>query len=218
MISKRNDFSNRDALAFALAGHVAQALSAAVTRRGNGVLAVSGGTTPTLFFDHLSREEISWEKVTVTLVDERQVTEDSPRSNAGLVKKHLIKNQAARARFEPLYRNAEAAKIAAFDACILGMGMDGHTASFFPGGDNLAAAIDPATTQGIIEISAPGAGEPRLTFTLPRMVSARFLALHIEGKDKAAVLEKALAGDDVLAMPIRAVLKSAAHVNIYWCP
>jgi 6-phosphogluconolactonase len=218
MISRRIDFSNREALAIALAHRVAQALSAAITRQNHATLAVSGGTTPTLFFDHLSREEISWEKVTVTLVDERQVPEDSPRSNARLVRHHLINNNAAPATFEPLYRNPNAAKLPPFDACILGMGTDGHTASFFPGGDTLANAIDPDTDKAIIDIFAPGSGEPRVTFTLPRIVSARFLALHIEGKEKAAVLEKARGGDDAMTMPIRAVLNAAAHLNIYWCP
>jgi 6-phosphogluconolactonase len=53
-----------------------------IARKGQAVLAVSGGTTPALFLRPLSQAKIDWARVTVTLVDERQVPEESPRSNA----------------------------------------------------------------------------------------------------------------------------------------
>ncbi len=218
MIAARHDFVNREALAQALALAVAQRLSAVMTRKGRALLAVSGGTTPVLLFQHLSRQPITWEKVTVTLVDERQVPEDNARSNARLVKDNLLQDEAAAAQFVPLYKNPSAAKLPPFDCVILGMGNDGHTASFFPGGDTLAQAIDPHTEQSLLEISAPGSGEPRLTFTLPAILSTRFLALHIEGKEKEAVLETALSGTDAMAMPVRAVLHAKAPLQVYWCP
>jgi 6-phosphogluconolactonase len=218
MIRQRIDFSNRDSLARHLSHCIGQNLSAAITRQGHAVLAVSGGTTPVLLFDHLSKTQIAWEKVKITLVDERQVPADSPRSNARLVQTHLMQNEAAAASFVPLYRNPQAEKLPPFSVAVLGMGTDGHTASFFPGGDTLAEALNPKSTRAIIEIIAPGAGEARLTFTLPRLLSAGFLVLHIEGRDKAEVLEKACTADDVMAMPIRAVLKAPLALNIYWCP
>ena len=218
MISERINCENREALAISLSRKVSQVLSKAVTVDGRAVLAVSGGTTPSLFFEHLSQAPISWNKIMVTLVDERQVPEDSPRSNAGLVRRTLMQNAAASANFIPLYTNAAAADLPPFAATVLGMGADGHTASFFPGGTTLAEAIDPGTTTAIIEISAPGSGEPRLTFTLPRLLASGFLALHIEGEEKQAVLEKALSGTDTAEMPVRAVLHAPRDVHVYWCP
>ncbi len=218
MISERNNFVNRDELARGLANRIASKLSAAVTRNGCALLAVSGGTTPKLFFEHLSRADISWNKVTVTLVDERQVPEDSPRSNAKLVKETLLQDKAAVACFMPLYKTPNAAKLAKFDAVVLGMGSDGHTASFFPGGDTLAEAINPDTSKSLVEISAPTSGEPRLTFTLPKLLQSGFLALHIEGAEKQAVLEKARSGDNIDAMPVRAVLQANVPLALYWCP
>jgi 6-phosphogluconolactonase len=218
MIAARHEFINRTELAKALAARVARALSAAITRKGHAVLAVSGGTTPQLFFQKLSEAEISWEKVAITLVDERNVPETSERSNARLVKQSLLQNFAGKARFVLLYANPAAEKIGDFDACILGMGNDGHTASFFPGGNNLAEAINPATSKSLITMEAPGAGEPRITFTLPRLTKAKFLALHIEGAEKSHVLEAALAGDDKMQMPVRAVLASSSPIDLYCCP
>ena len=103
-----------------------------------------------------------------------------------------------------------------FAAVILGMGNDGHTASFFPGGDTLDEALK---GQGpTLAIRAPGAGEPRITFTLPRLLDTDGLYLHIEGEEKAAVLDRALGDGPVGDMPIRAVLRSGAPVTVYWCP
>jgi 6-phosphogluconolactonase len=218
MIGERIEFVNREALATCLARKICYVLSKVITLKGGAVLAVSGGTTPTLLFDHLSRAQISWEKVKVTLVDERQVPDDNSRSNAKLVKEHLLRNRAASSEFVPLFENPQAADLPKFAACVLGMGFDGHTASFFPGGNNLAQAIDPKTSRALVDMSAEGAGEPRITFTLPRIVAATYLALHIEGREKQVVLEKAEGGTDISEMPIRAVLQSSNPIDVYWCP
>lgn len=218
MISSRADFDNRHALAAGLAERVARGLSRAISRQGSAVLALSGGTTPTLFFEHLSQQDISWEKVTVTLVDERQVDETSSRSNAKLVKVSLMQNMAKVARFVPLYQNHNAAEQLVLDVVVLGMGEDGHTASFFPAGDNLSEALNYKTSAAIITMQAPAAGEPRLTFTLPALLKAKVICLHIEGQKKQTVLEMALAGTDMMQMPIRAVLQADNPLEIFWCP
>ncbi len=218
MISQRHDFENREDLAKALADRVARGLSRAISRQGSAVLAVSGGTTPALFFDYLSKEEITWDKVSVTLVDERQVDESSPRSNAKLVKQNLLRNHAASARFIPLFQNQSEAEKLMIDVVVLGMGEDAHTASFFPGGDRLNEAFDKNTTAKIISMQAPAAGEPRLTFTLPALLNAKVLCLHVEGQKKNDVLATAMAGTDIMGMPIRAVLNADNPLEIFWCP
>lgn len=227
-----NTYATRAALAEALADAVAATLSQALEKRGAASLAVSGGSTPKLFFEALSKRALPWEKVTVTLVDERFVPPESDRSNHLLVATHLMKNEAARAKFVPLYhagRTAEEAAVLAsretcgidepFDVAILGMGTDGHTASFFPGGDNLTEALDAASTRGVITMRAEGAGEPRLTFTFSALRDARLLALHIEGDEKKRVLEAAEKAGPEEALPVRAVLRRAlSPLHIFWAP
>ena len=190
----------------------------AIAARGFAVLAVSGGSTPKPFFQALSKLKLEWQYVQITLVDERQVDETSARSNAKLVKESLVQNEARAAQFVPLYQNPNASNLSRFDIVILGMGNDGHTASFFPGGDSLSAALDVNQVHSIIPMIALGAGEPRLTFTLPRLLAARKLCLHIQGDDKMKVLELALAGTDSAEMPVRAVLHAPKPTTLYWCP
>lgn len=219
MAVERHDFASGEALAEALAEAVASDLAQGIAERGAGVLAVSGGSTPKRFFKALSGRMLDWQRVIVTLVDERWVDPSSDRSNARLVKDLLLSGEAAHARFVPLWSGGDEptpANVAQtnallkalpvpFDAVILGMGNDGHTASFFPGGDTLDAAL---TSKGpALPLKAPGAGEPRITLTLPVLLDARSLYLHIEGAEKAATLASALNDGPVEAMPIRAVLR-----------
>lgn len=218
MTTTHQNFDNHECLAKALAHRVSQSLSKAITMMGDAVLFVSGGNTPTLFFEHLSKSDISWDKVMVALVDERQVDETSSRSNARLVKQNLMRNNAAAARFVPLLENTAAASKLIPDCVVLGMGEDGHTASFFPGGDKLKEVLDRNATCAISTMNAPGAGEPRLTFSLTRLLEAKTICLHIEGQSKMKVLEKALAGKDQTEMPVRSVLNSGHPIEIFWCP
>jgi 6-phosphogluconolactonase len=218
MIAKERLFESRGSLCSALATDVANALQHHVRTKGNACLAVSGGSTPKLFFETLSRFDIPWSKITVTLVDDRQVPETNLRSNARLVRENLLQNNAAGAAFIPLFENPEAKNAPTLDVVVLGMGSDGHTASLFPGGDHLGEAINPKTKKRLMKISAPAADEPRLTFTLPALLDASLLCLHIEGQEKRDVLNKALAEGPVEAMPIRAVLRSKKPLTLYWCP
>jgi len=216
MITAHHLFVDADALAQRLARDVAASLRQALAATERATLAVSGGTTPQKFFDTLSRQKMDWSRVTITLVDERQVDETSPRSNARLVKAALVQNEAAVARFVPLFENPSAANLPDFDVVVLGLGNDGHTASFFPGGDTLAQCLSDAAPP-LLAISAPGSGEPRLTFSLPKILAAKEIMLHIQGQDKWATLERVQAGSDIMEMPVRSVLQSGREVEIYWC-
>ena len=223
-----HEFASPDALAKALADKVAAALGEAIEQRGSAFIAVSGGSTPKRFFKALSTRDLDWSRVTVTLADERFVEENSDRSNAALVRSLLLTGKAAAAHFEGLFRPLdgveEAARTASaelsacswpLDVAVLGMGTDGHTASFFPDAEHLDALLDPAEPAYVLPVHAPGAGEPRLTLPLGRFVEAGTLLVHIEGKEKRDVLQAALepGGDK----PVSAVFAHAHKViPVYW--
>lgn len=228
----RRDQHDRDGLAESFANQVVADLRAGIAAHGAAAIAVSGGSTPARFFDALGAHiDLDWPRVTVTLVDERWVDESSDRSNAALVRSRLLQGPASAARFLPLYSGgaipgaAELDKTNArlsglpdrLDVVVLGMGNDGHTASFFPGGDTLDKVLtDPGPA---LALNAPGAGEPRVTLTLPRLLNTAALYVHIEGDQKLETLERALGDGPVADMPVRAVLRQTeTPVTVYWCP
>lgn len=225
------EYANGDEVADALTVEVHGALAHFIRLHGKAVLALSGGKTPARFMEALSRKRMPWQDVIVSLVDERWVPEDNARSNAGLLRRHLLQGPASNIDFVNFYRPVpgpedaaqEIGKIIAdlpqpFAAVVLGMGEDGHTASFYPGGDHLAEAMSPDCPEPVMAIRAPDAIEPRLTLTLPLMLAADELLLHIEGAEKKAAFERAVAGTDVTEMPVRALLHSDRLVKVLWCP
>ena len=229
----QHEFAGPWALAEALADAVAARLRDGVRARGAATLVVSGGSTPRRFLEALGREELPWREISITLADERWVAPDHARSNERLLRETLLRGAAAAARFVPLYRampvpESALAEIAAelatlpspFDAVVLGMGLDGHCASLFPGADHLAEALRVDGSERVLALRAPAAEEARITLTLAALTQTRAMYLHIEGAQKQAVLAQALAGAAPFAhAPIAAVLRHAsARPEIFHCP
>jgi 6-phosphogluconolactonase len=212
-----------------LAVAVADALTTALRERDFVSLVLSGGRSPVAFLEALSTHKLEWARVVVSLADERWVPTEHPDSNEALVKRHLLRGEAARAHFIGLYRSPATldASVAGanlalselpqpLDVLVLGMGDDGHTASLFPNSPKLALALSEDCSQSCLPMLAPTVPHQRITMTLPLLQSARSIFLALQGPAKLATLRTALAGDDAMAMPIRAFLRSP--LTIYWCP
>lgn len=226
------EFKDSPTLVAALAGQVAELLREGIRERGKASLVVSGGSTPVPFFAALSALALDWEQVTITLADERWVDPTDAASNEQLVRLHLLQNRAAAARFVGLKTGAAtavqgekecAARLALvprpFDAVILGMGNDGHTASLFPEAARLGEALNMDSGTLCLAITPPTAPHERMTLTLPALLQSRQIILHLVGPGKRAVYERALAKGPVAEMPIRAVLgQTFAPVTVFWAP
>jgi 6-phosphogluconolactonase len=214
-----NEMESNQALVVCLADRIASNLDDALQERGSATLAVSGGSTPKPLFERLSEYPLDWRSISVTQVDERWVDESHEDSNALLIRRHLLRNAAADAEFvsmktsaaSPFQAQAEvSSKLSAFrdgiDVVVLGMGEDGHTASFFPGAATLQRAMDPASDELCIPVKPPRAPHERMTFTLAALLRARHLYLHITGESKWQVFQKATEPGSVEELPIRGFL------------
>jgi 6-phosphogluconolactonase len=101
---------------------------------------------------------------------------------------------------------------------MLGMGDDGHVASLFPHNPALSAAMDPG---GLRRCAAMVVGpdglpplQPRMSLTLSALAAARGVLIYVAGAEKRAAVERALSGDDVMEMPVRALLRGPAPVRV----
>ena len=211
-----------------LAEHIGSLLERDIEHRGRGALAVSGGKTPMGLFQQLSHVNINWSRVDITLVDERWVATDSVDSNEFLVRIQLLQNKARAAHFHGLKSAHTVPAIGLpeitlrlksiprpFSAVVLGMGLDGHTASWFPQSPELSALLDPDGSADLAATDPVTAPHLRITHTLSAVLNSREIIIHITGEDKKAVLESACER----ASPIAAVLgQSVTPVTIWWSP
>lgn len=229
-----HEFTSCEELAEALAHDVAQRLQPTIETADFASLALSGGGTPKLFLNKLGGLiGEGFEMVYIALVDERFVPPTNERSNERMVRECLGLTDHPASEFLSLYQDNSTVEDVAkraqarlldddelpFNVLTLGMGLDGHTASFFPGGNGLNEATDPNTKSLFQAIHADGADEPRITMTLPVITSAQHIVLHIEGNDKRKVFDEAMKDGDADLLPVRHVLRHPdANVHVYWAP
>jgi 6-phosphogluconolactonase len=222
--------TDRATLVAALAQHVARRLKEDLARQDQVVLVVSGGRSPAPLFQALAVQPLAWNRVAVTLADERWVPPDHLDSNEALVRTHLLKGRAAAARLVPLWTGdatpeaavpTVSAALAAlphpFSEVLLGMGEDGHLASLFPSAPELAEGL--ATQAPVLALHPTRAPQARLSLSLRALLDSRDLVLMISGPDKRVILERALGDGPVADLPVRAILRqTAVPVSIYWAP
>jgi 6-phosphogluconolactonase len=221
-------FDDRDASAAAAARAIEGALREPAARS----FVATGGTTPGPAYDRLSKADLDWGAITVTLSDERFVGPSSPDSNEGLVRRRLLVGRAAAAGFAPLKgpgptpntdaqaAEARLAPLLPFACVMLGMGADGHIGSLFPGAPELAEGLDPAGERLCIGVamSAEKPFVPRISLTLRAFLSTRLIVILVSGEEKRTVIDRALA-DPAYAPPVAAVLRQTqVPVCILWAP
>ena len=231
---KLRQFDSAAAAAVALADEIAGAMRGALAARERVSLLLPGGRTPVPLFHALRGQVLPWERVVVSLTDERWVAEESAGSNAALVRRELLVGHAASAQLVPLFNAASTASAGAgkswraisampqpFDVTVLGMGDDGHFASLFPVSPGLAAALDVAAAPACVPMLAPVEPRERISLNLAALVQSRRLFLFITGAAKRELLERAARAthvpDSKLQLPVTALLALPA-LEVYWAP
>jgi 6-phosphogluconolactonase len=222
-----SEFATREAMLAAAAARIAEALDRAIAQHGAGCAALSGGGTPEPAYRAFASMPLDWQKVTFLQVDERFVPPSDDASNEKMLRRALSAALGAGARLLPMFaQNAtfrEAADIAdrayagqRIGVAVLGMGEDGHTASWFPNSPDLDAVLDLNNARTVAAVHAPGAAgsEHRLTLTRSALLKADAALLLIAGEAK----RDRLASSDGQA-PVHAMFaQGAPGREVLWAP
>lgn len=219
---------SRDDIEKELSLTIASALESKIRESGEASLLVSGGSTPVNLFKELSKFKINWDKVTISLVDERWVMKGHHDSNEHLVREHLIQNEAKNARFIPLLideadqeknitavRKLTESMVMPFTVVVLGMGTDGHTASLFPKSPQLEVGMNLETQEKIILTEPQTAPYSRISFTRSALLDTEYLFLHCYGAEKREILKQAK--EDKMKYPISGFIhQDKVKLDVFW--
>lgn len=225
---KMYEFVKRENLVESLKEKIISSLAEAIEKKGFATLVLSGGSTPVKLLQELSKVALEWERVRVTLVDERWVDTTSSKSNEKLIRENLFVNSAKSARFFPLKSDGTFAKDSLtllgvtleklsheLDVVVLGMGLDGHTASFFPHSKELEHAL--STDDLVCATTATLEPKERITLSRSFLLSSKNLLLHIEGIEKKEMFLRASKSNDTSSMPIIAMMQQTSPLlEVYY--
>lgn len=222
--------NDRLALASTLADDVTKIINRSIKEHDRASIALPGGSTPIPFLKCLTTMDLEWEKLCVTLTDERCVNTDDPNSNEAMIRKYLP--NCEKGQFKSLNRNGlvtyESIQFATqniisiqrpFDVTILGMGEDAHIASLFPHNEASLAGLD-YDNDDLCVVVHPENVSPnvaRISQTLSSLLNSKQIYLYINGMNKKAAYEKALESHNAVEYPVSAVLhQNYCPVTVYW--
>jgi 6-phosphogluconolactonase len=220
------------ALAEMAAREVLEVARAAVAARGRFAVALSGGSTPSATYRRLAEPpfatQMPWDRTLVFFGDERGVPPDHPDSNYRMAHTALLSRvpippeHVFRIAGEAPDSDAVAAdyartladtfgvrrgQIPRLDLVLLGLGIDGHTASLFPGSPVLKE-----TFRTVAAVHAAAASIPeRITLTYPTLNAAACVIYLVSGAEKAKIVKVALS-DRASGVPAAMVRPTAGRL------
>lgn len=194
-------------------------------------LALSGGSTPKLLFDHMTAhaDDFPWERLYLYWGDERCVAPNDTESNYRMTNEHLLSKvplpkenihrimgenepKIEAVRYGELLANTlpKQHQLPVFDVIMLGMGSDGHTASIFP---HEAHLLKENQICGVG--THPESGQKRITLTGPTIKNAKCICFLVTGAGKqeklSAIYEQTEESKSYPAADI-----ASGHQNVIW--
>lgn len=226
-MSKFIPCANNDELINKLTISIVDALQKDIDQKGMALLAVSGGNSPKALFAQLKNADLKWSKVTIVLVDERWVGVDHADSNEAMVCANLLQGRAANANFIGWTSDSETLSQAVsvandkfktltlpFSVIVLGMGTDGHTASWFADAPEYSQLLDSSQQPAVCAAQPSAAPHARLTLNYSAVMQTAALFLQITGMDKKHTLDRALV--NTTELPIGHLIADDSPLEIYW--
>lgn len=223
-------YPDGDSLALAAADHFTDQAVTAISSRSRFAVALSGGSTPRTSYGLLASDsylpKVDWRRVHLFFGDERCVPPDHPESNYRMVRETLVDHipipgenvhriqgeiepEEAADDYEKTMRSFFGSN-SSFDLVLLGMGIDGHTASLFPG----TGAIR-EHDRWVVAHHIQNLGVWRISLTPAIINGAETVTFIVSGKNKAEMAKRVLEGPlDPKDLPAQII--RPARGKLYW--
>ncbi|MCT4655720.1 MAG: 6-phosphogluconolactonase [Cohaesibacter sp.] len=202
MPQKEYFYDSLQAQAQALSLAITKALKAALDQKPASLL-LPGGSSPHLLIKELAKSDLAWDRVQISVGDERCVPLNDEQSNAGQVKR-LFEQSGASCQITPLWDH-ETNSIMLPDLpptlCVLGMGADAHIASLFPKGRWEAQG------ESVIHTKAPFRPYERVSLSMSSILASEKIILLVNGPEKHTVYKHAK-GSSTQDLPLEFLLKN----------
>lgn len=212
----RHAYPDIESLSQGFADFAATTLKNTLTRKPQATLVVPGGSTPRHYLPALAKCQLPWDRITITLSDERWVDINNEQSNEQLVKKYLMAHLPPNTSFIGLKTQHENPfdavdtihlrldQLPPLSLTVLGLGEDGHIASLFPG-------INPdlPSNHHCVAIASPIAPSLRVSLSLEMLARSENIVLVVTGKNKRLLLDR-LNGHSDSGIPLTWLLQRAS--------
>jgi len=199
-------FADLEALSRGALEELLRVMRDAIAQRGRFAIALAGGHTPAKLYSlwaDAAGASTPWDKVHLFFGDERYVPADSPLSNYRMARETLVSRvpipaanvhpmlgpdkyasqEAAAEAYEAELRRFFGAAPPAFDVQLLGLGIEGHVASLFPGSPALKE-----TQKWVMPVEAPAKPPQRVTLTPAVMNRGRNTFFLVAGENKREIV------------------------------
>ena len=220
---QRHVYPNIESLSQGFSDFAATTLQNALARKPHATLVVPGGNTPRHYLPALAKCALPWDRITVTLSDERWVDVNDEQSNEHLVKQNLMNHLPANTPFVGL-KTQHDNPFAAIDEIhqrldhlplplsliVLGLGEDGHIASLFP-----SMNPDLLSTHHCVAVEPPIAPSLRVSLSLKMLAESKNIVLVVTGKTKRQLLDQLNEKPDARLPIVWLLQRSRSPVTVF---